>query len=131
VTKKISKKTNIKRSQVYEDYDEYIYLEKYLNLDAKDFCCKLMYENLLGEDNGECELHFGYSPHFREYYINIKAEFGGAAVHLIFYCPWCGTKLPSSLRAEFFATFEKVFGIHYGDIKSKAKIPSEFKSDKW
>jgi hypothetical protein len=24
-----------------------------------------------------------------------------------------------------------VFGIHYGDIKSKAKIPSEFKSDKW
>ena len=35
MVEKISKKTNIKRSQVYEDYDEYIYLEKYAYLNRK------------------------------------------------------------------------------------------------
>src|SRR5438105_3660719 len=101
MTKLIKKKTSIKRSEVYEDYEKYIYLDKYLNLDRGDFCCKGMYKSLLGENNGECELHFGYIPQFREYFIDFKAEYGGA-VCLIKHCPWCGKKLPNSLKEKFF-----------------------------
>ena len=86
MTELIRKKTNIKLSEIYEDYDEYIYIDKYLKLNRGDLCCKEMYENLLGEGNGECELHFGYVPQFREYFIDIKAEYGGA-VHLVFNYP--------------------------------------------
>ena len=86
MTELVREKTNIKRSEIYEDYDEYIYLDKYLNLVRKDFCCKEIYETLLGENDGKCESHFGYVPKFREYFIDVKAEYGGA-IHLIFYCP--------------------------------------------
>ena len=130
MTELIRKRTNIKRSEIYEDYDKCIYIKKYLKLDRRDFCCKVMHENLLGENNGECELHFGYSPKFREYFIDIKAEYGGA-VHLIFYCPWCGKKLPNSLKDKFFDILEKELGIDYGDLKTKFKIPKEFKGDEW
>ncbi|CAG8535126.1 1743_t:CDS:2 [Paraglomus occultum] len=98
----IRKKTNIKRSEVYEDCDEYIYVDKYLKLDCEDFYCREMYENLLGEGDGECELHFGYDPKFREYFIDIKAEYG-----------------------------EKECGVDYGDLETRSKIPKEFKGDEW
>ncbi|CAG8836896.1 1952_t:CDS:1, partial [Racocetra persica] len=113
------------------DYDEFIYVDKYLNLDRKDFCCEEMYENLLGEDNsGECELHFGYIPQFREYFIDIKDEYGGAVL-LISYCPWCGKKLPKGLREEFFDILEKEYKIEtdIGEYKERADIPQEFKRD--
>ncbi|CAG8448193.1 812_t:CDS:2 [Racocetra fulgida] len=116
-----------------KDCDEFIYVDKYLNLDRKDFCCEEMYENLLGEDNsGECELHFGYIPQFREYFIDIKDEYGGAVL-LISYCPWCGKKLPKGLREEFFDILEKEYKIEtdIGEYKERADIPQEFKSDEW
>jgi hypothetical protein len=87
MTKLVSEKTHVKHKDLYEDYeDEYVYVPKYLDLDRRDFCCKIMHENLLGENDGRCELHFGYEPRFREYFIDIRAEYGGA-IHLLFYCP--------------------------------------------
>jgi len=99
-------------------------------LECGNFCCEEMYKILLGENDGECELHFGYDPKIREYYIDVKAEYGGA-VQLIKYCPWCGEKLPKSLREEHFDILEREFGIDYGDLKTRSKIPNEFKSDEW
>ena len=89
-----------------------------------------MYKELLGENNGECELHFGYNPKFREYFIDVKAEYGGA-VCLIKHCPWCGKKLPNSLREKFLILLKKQHGIDYGDLKMRSKIPAELKSDEW
>lgn len=43
------------------------------------------------------------------------------------YCPWCGTKLPSSKRDEWFNEIEKL-GF---DDPHDNKIPKEFKSNKW
>lgn len=87
MTELIREKTNIKRSEVYEDYEENIYIDKYLNLDREGFCCKEMYEILLGENDGRCELHFGYTPQFREYFIDVRAEYGGDAIQMIKHCP--------------------------------------------
>ena len=132
MTELIREKSNIKRSEIYEDYDECIYIEKYLNLDRRDFCCQSIYEKLLGENNGECELHFLYEPRFREYFIDIKAEYGGVSCS-VSHCPWCGTKLPKGLRDEFFDTLEKEYKIEtdIGECEERADIPLEFKTDEW
>ncbi len=87
MTKAISEKTRVKYSDLYENYeDDYVYTTRYFDLDRKNFCCDEMYQVLLGEKDGRCELSFGYIPTFREYFIEVKAEFGGA-VHLIKFCP--------------------------------------------
>lgn len=118
---------------VVEDADsENLCLTKYLNLDNNDFCCGELYSQLLGENNGKCELHFGYEPKFREYFIDVRAKYGGA-VQLIKHCPWCGTKLLKGLRREWFDVLEKEYGIKVdiGGYKSSKEIPAEFKSDEW
>jgi len=132
MTESVREKTSIKRSEVYEDYDEYIYLVRYLKLARESFCCKEMYEILLGENDGRCELHFGYIPQFREYFIDVRAEYGGA-IQLIKHCPWCGSRLPKRLREEFFNTLEKEYNIEtdIGECKEREDIPQEFKSDEW
>jgi hypothetical protein len=111
MTKLIREQTDVKRSQVYEDYEEeYVCIPRYLDLEEKDFCCKEMYKNLLGEDDGRCESHLRYQPKFREYFVDIRDEFGGA-IYLIKHCPWCGKKFPSPLRNKFFDTLEKEYNI--------------------
>jgi hypothetical protein len=50
---------------------------------------------------GAGELHLYYDDRFREYGINYLDEFGGR-VRLIAICPWCATKLPTSLRNTWF-----------------------------
>jgi uncharacterized protein DUF6980 len=61
---------------------------------------------------------------FREYGIGLLD--GTPAFQLITYCPWCGTKLPSSLRDEWFDSVEGL-GFEAGD----KRIPVEFLSDAW
>ena len=134
MTKLIWEQTDVKRSQIYEDYEEEcVCIPRYLDLEEKDFCCKEMYKNLLGEDDGRCESHLGYQPKFREYFVDIRDEFGGSAVHLIKHCPWCGKKFPSPLRDKFFDTLEKEYNIEtdIGECQQSEDIPEEFKSDEW
>jgi hypothetical protein len=50
---------------------------------------------------GEGKIALRYFPKFREYGVPMKL--GGPVVQLISYCPWCGRKLPSSLRSLWFA----------------------------
>jgi hypothetical protein len=102
MTKSISEKSNVRYSDLYEENkNNYVYITRYFDLDRGDFCCNKIYDCLLGDEiDGKCELYFGYNPEFREYFINVRTEYGGGAVKLIGYCPWCGNKLPKSLRHE-------------------------------
>ncbi len=67
-------------------------------------CCEDMrreVERVCGEhpnrfDCPDCLVQ--YSPKFREYGLIVHD--GGTAVHRIRFCPWCGTKLPESLRDQ-------------------------------
>lgn len=64
-----------------------------------------------------------YYSKFREYGILID---GGPATLLMEYCPWDGTKLPRSLRNEY---FDLVHGMGL-ELESK-NLPREFTSDEW
>lgn len=70
-----------------------------------------------------------YYPISREYGIPLK---GSSAIQLLSYCPWCGKKLPKSLRDEYFDILEKEYGLDNYDIDDHPeRIPEEFKSDEW
>jgi hypothetical protein len=64
-----------------------------------------------------------YSPAFREYGV-ISHPAGEVAV--IGFCPWCGTRLPESLRDRWFADLE-VMGID----PWVNEIPERFRSSVW
>ena len=60
-----------------------------------------------------------------EYRIEISRE--GNKSTLIYYCPWCGAKLPESKQRLWYETLYK---LGYSD-PSEQIIPREFNSDKW
>jgi hypothetical protein len=62
-----------------------------------------------------------YNRRFREYGIK-----GGSAQLLIGFCPWCGHRLPESLRDAWFQRLDEL-GIEPGD----PGLPEEMKSDAW
>ena len=51
----------------------------------------------------------------------------------LFYCPWCGSKLPKRLGKEWGEVLEKEYGIDAGNVFAKEwkKLPKELKTDKW
>jgi len=72
---------------------------------------------------------FNYLSKYREYYINTDEKM---IVHLITHCPWCGKKLPKSLREEWFNILSTEYNInHPRDEDQEQRIPKEFKSDEW
>ena len=82
-------------------------------------CCDEMKRHL-----GDGEAGISYSERFREY--GIKILDGGSAILMIGYCPWCGAKLPVSLRDEWFDLLEKL-GLEPGD----PQVPEEMSSGLW
>ena len=72
-----------------------------------------------------------YNPEFRKYSIGMKN--GTSAVQIIFFCPWCGCKLPESLFDLFFDTTEKISGKKYYelDLEGFVKEHPEFQTDEW
>ena len=84
------------------------------------FCCSRMSEYLKEDDYA-----IVYIPKFREY--GLKIFDGGSSMMTIEFCPWCGKKLPTSLRDVWFERLNSL-GINPDDPKN---IPGEFKSDTW
>ncbi|CAG8656355.1 2791_t:CDS:2 [Ambispora gerdemannii] len=75
-------------SELYKDYDEYVSIIRYLDLDRRDFCCDELHNNLLGERDG-------------------RPEYGGSELNI------------------------KDSDVGLGELKTRADIPQEFKSDEW
>ena len=66
-----------------------------------------------------------YSEQFNEY--GVVVHDGGTSSIAITFCPWCGTKLPSSLRNRW---FEELEALGISDPLSQA-IPEKYKSSAW
>ena len=66
-----------------------------------------------------------YSEKFREYGLFIHD--GGSSSLAINFCPWCGAKLPDSLRDQWFAELE-VLGF---DDPLSQEIPESFRTGAW
>ncbi len=90
-------------------------------------CCELMDEFL--ED---IRIPLNYDPVFREYLMPLSYRGKITALQGLDYCPWCGTKLPKSVREEWFDILEKEYGIDHPRYDEQEKlIPEEFKTDEW
>jgi hypothetical protein len=81
-------------------------------------CCEDMTTHIESK-----ELYLNFSPKFREYGI-VYAD-GGTSRQTIHFCPWCGSKLPASLRLEWFEELDRL-GLEPDD-----KLPEELTSDEW
>ena len=62
-----------------------------------------------------------YDVRFDDYWVQ-----AGGARQLLFYCPWCGEKLPPSQRGRWFDELEA-----RGIDPNVNTIPTEFQSGEW
>lgn len=80
----------------------------------------------------ENKVSIGYSKRFRSYYLNLKSS-GGCQD--IYYCPWCGKKLPKNLDNEYDTELSNVLKIPVDEISlynyHDPNLPKEFKTDEW
>lgn len=95
---------------------------------SKHCCLQMSFQisqpKTLPEDEDDPDIIMLYNEIFDEYGIPIYD--GGTSVISIDFCPWCGNKLPSSKRDDW---FHELGDLAYGDDLSK--IPEEYKSDQW
>jgi hypothetical protein len=88
-------------------------------------CCEDMGHTLL-----ENRTDIGYCPKYREYYVRRKKDKN--IVLSLWYCPWCGKKLPKSLRVKWFKLLEKEHGLDDPwSLEQEKLVPEEFMTDQW
>lgn len=86
------------------------------------------------DHNQTCHEHFleigknvGYDDALREYYIVVEKHGDGFFERqMIFFCPICGKKMPSSLRDEWFDALEEM-----GIDPLNDQIPEDFLDSTW
>ena len=83
------------------------------------FCC-LQMESAVNDP----DVPVDYVSKLREYGLRILD--GGSSYLVIMFCPWCGHKLPDSLREEWFDNLERLGIDPYGD-----EIPTDFSDARW
>ncbi len=83
-------------------------------------CCEQMNENIKSEDG-----IVYYSDVFNEYGIPYS---DGVSIMKMEFCPWCGKRLPQSMREKWFNELE---ALGYEEPWLNENIPEEYKSDKW
>jgi hypothetical protein len=72
-----------------------------------------------------------YESQFRAYYLKLQQDEDNCTAQEIWYCPWCGTKLPKDLDGIWFKVLKEEYGITDPIVKDKDRIPPEFKTDEW
>jgi hypothetical protein len=83
------------------------------------YCCEQLVKQLENQ-----ELGLVYISKFREF--GIRYFDGGSSFQEIQFCPWCGCKLPPSLRDDWFDKIE-MLGFDLGD----EGIPAQMNTDEW
>jgi hypothetical protein len=76
----------------------------------------------------EGDVAIRYSPVFREYGI-LVFDGGSSEIELRF-CPWCGKRLPVSLRDKWFQVLHSL-GYDPELFSENPKLSEEFRSDAW
>ena len=93
-------------------------------INKNNHCCELMTQFL--EDRA---VGIDYYPICREYTIDIRSSLIKQGID---YCPWCGTRLPESLRKKYDDILKDEYGVDDDwDEEQASRIPKEFKSDEW
>lgn len=86
-------------------------------------CCEEMFMMV------EEEKSIVYLPQYREYGVPILD--GGSSILVMNFCPWCGRKLPASLREEFYAILEAANIDYCGMSDNDDRLPEAMRSSRW
>lgn len=93
-----------------------------------EFCCRNMeYYAIRGK-------LIDYDISTRVYNVKLPEEDQDFCTYqYLWYCPWCGKKLPKDLGEIWIETLKKEYGIKESDIDyiNLSNIPEEFKTDEW
>ena len=81
--------------------------------------CKNMTGQLADQECG-----IVYIPKFREYGLQVND--GGSSIVQIYFCPWCGRRLPNSLRDKWLSTLRAM-----NMEPSDKEIPVKYLTDVW
>jgi len=83
----------------------------------------------LEEFLAEGKVQIDYSSRFREYSIPLK---NSSASQTIYYCPWCGDKLPEALGDRWFDELEAMgFENPFEQCRTDENFPENYKTDAW
>lgn len=95
-----------------------------------EHCCELMTSQVMWhcddhEDPFECpDALVGFDVRFQEYGLIIHD--GGGSAALIAFCPWCGSRLPTSQRDRWFDELEQRGIDPWGE-----EIPADYEDGCW
>ncbi len=77
----------------------------------------------------EQDLYFNYDPVLRRYFINLRHS--PNIIQCLWFCPWCGKKLPSILNNSYFNILKSEYELEDPRGDQEHLVPNEFKSDEW
>jgi len=86
-------------------------------------CCDFFKQML-----NDCKVRLEYRPAFREFGIKLV---GSGGLQLIYYCPWCGTKLPERLYEQWRKVLIAEYGVQDPDDVGIEEAPIEMQTDEW
>lgn len=93
------------------------------NTTSPSYCCGALDYQI---ESASCPVR--YNKQWREYSIR---DLKSTSISLMLFCPNCGTKLPSSLRDQWFDILENEYGLEDPMEDDKKKVPKEFLADEW
>jgi uncharacterized protein DUF6980 len=100
----------------------------------KQFCCEIMNQQAkLFWDNKLKDHTVIYDKRWRDYFVYFneeKEQRDREMLTPIYFCPWCGTKLPVSLADDWYDILDNEYGIDHPAV-DKHKVPPEFQTDEW
>ena len=94
-----------------------------VNQNQDFYCCGALKYQI---ENKHCPID--YSLKWREYSVQ---DVNSTSRSLMRFCPHCGTKLPLSLRDEWFDILEQEYELEDPMDDDKKKIPKDFLTDEW
>lgn len=84
----------------------------------KNYCCEALEREVKDPVSNVVEI-----PKFREFLIQRR---GQDSMQQMWFCPWCGVKLPESLRER---RFDELEGLGFDPAEDE--IPPEFLTAEW
>ncbi|MCX4084549.1 hypothetical protein N7281_06955 [Rickettsia hoogstraalii] len=93
-----------------------------------EYCCDNM-NYFITTPQEEHEL-IRYHSEKREYRLLLHGYDYGLEQEM-YYCPWCGSKLPKSLGDEWCEVIKQKFGLEEVFAEEWEKLPEEYKTDAW
>jgi len=92
------------------------------------FCCEAMEASANNYDNATPLIEYrGYTRS----YDFLRFKHPNGTHQKLWYCPWCGTRLPNELGEDWERLLKEEYGVDDPFDKDKEKVPSEFWTDEW